>query len=64
MIRVALVEDSIESQNNIRCFLERYGKEKNKVFDLLVFDNAEKFLNSLSITYDLVLMDIELPFPT
>lgn len=54
MIRVALVEDSIESQNNVRCFLERYGKEKNEVFHLLVFDSAEKFLNSLSITYDLV----------
>lgn len=61
MIRVALVEDSIESQNNVRCFLKRYGKEKNEVFDLLVFDSAEKFLNSLNKTYDLVLMDIELP---
>ncbi len=61
MINVAIIEDDISSQNDIKNFLSKYGKEKNEEFNTSCFISGEQFLSNYKATYDLILMDIELP---
>lgn len=61
MINVAIIEDDILSQNDIKEFLNKYGTEKNEIFNTSLFTSAEQFLGNYKAEYDLILMDIELP---
>lgn len=61
MRNVAIIEDDISSQNDVKNFLLRYGKEKGEEFAVFTFTTAEQFLTGYKADYDLVLMDIDLP---
>ncbi len=62
MLNVAIVEDAPADLAADRDALERYGSERGiSGLHVFEFSSAEGFLGSYRPTYDLVLMDIELP---
>lgn len=62
MFKIAIVEDHAAAAEKLRSFLERYGEENEEHFDITVFPDALEFLHSYKRIYDMVFMDIELPF--
>lgn len=61
MIRIAIVEDDPVEAKNLKEFLERYGSEKNKGFEISVFPEAVNFVSFYRPQYDIIFMDIDLP---
>lgn len=62
MFKLAIVEDNKASAEKLRGFLERYAQENELSFDIAVFSDAVMFLDSYKRVYDMVFMDIEMPF--
>ncbi|MCH3909086.1 MAG: LytTR family DNA-binding domain-containing protein [Bacilli bacterium] len=60
--RIAIVEDSPEAYKNLMDILTRYQKEKGLQFVISYFPDAEKLLNDYKADYDLIFMDINLPY--
>lgn len=61
-IRIAIVEDEETNQKILQDYLERLSKEKGLLFKISVFNNGVAFLNNYQAVYDLVFMDIQMPF--
>lgn len=62
MFKIAIVEDNRMATEKLQGYLERYAKENGETFDIAVFADALAFLDSYRRIYDMVFMDIELPF--
>lgn len=60
MRTIALIEDDVSAQNDIKRFLLRYGEEKGEDFSVSAFSSAEQFLTGYKADYDLIIMDIML----
>ena len=61
MIRVAIVEDSRETAQQLKSMIERYGRENDKAFQFSLFSNGVDFISDYTPQYDLILMDIDMP---
>lgn len=61
MIRVAIVEDSAETGQQLKNMIERYGLEYGKAFQFSLFSNGVDFISDYTPQYDLILMDIDMP---
>lgn len=57
MIKIAMVEDDISFQEDIKKQLGQMSQE----IEIVTFSNAEDFLNCDDSLFDIVLMDIQLP---
>ena len=62
MWRIAVVEDEISSQEKLKEFILRYGNENNCDFNVSCFKDGISFLNNYKSNYDIVFMDIEMPY--
>lgn len=62
MLSVAIIEDSKSDRENLEKYLDRYAAEKNTEIRKEVFDRAETFLQSYKPVYDVIFMDICLPY--
>lgn len=60
-MRIAVLEDERESEENIKAALERWGSEEKVPLTLSFFRRGEDFLKSYEFQYDVVFMDIVLP---
>lgn len=60
-LTVAVVEDHKETAEKLLSFFDRYAKENGYLFHTKHFSNAEVFLSSYRDSFDIVLMDIEMP---
>lgn len=61
MIRIAIVEDEPDFQQQLQNYLIRYGTEKKCRFRISTFCDAVSFLADYRRDYDLVFMDIKMP---
>lgn len=61
MIKIAIVEDEIEIQNQIQDFLVREFKNRNQEIEILKFSDGSEFLNIFDNNFDLIFMDINMP---
>lgn len=61
MIRIAIVEDSPADADRLCALLEQYSGENDDRFQTTIYEHPQAFLNGCVSSYDLVLMDIELP---
>ncbi len=59
-INIAVVEDSTEDLANCLSLLERYGKEKNILFDIQSFESGDAFLMRFKSQFDFIILDINL----
>ena len=61
-MNVAIVEDEAEAADTLERCLARYGREEGEEFSVSRFDNAVDFLEGYRPVYDLVFMDIQMPY--
>lgn len=62
MISVAIVEDEAEQAGILLSYLERYGQEYGVGFQATHFSGSLAFLNDVRTIFDIVFMDIEMPY--
>ena len=62
VLRVAIVDDQKSDSDVLRDGLLRYGKENGESFDVTVFSNGVNFLDAADFSYDLIFLDIRMPF--
>lgn len=60
MINIAIVEDNAQAADALKDCIEKYGGQSGTAFDIVVYDNAAKFLGHADSS-DVIFMDIELP---
>lgn len=60
--RIALVEDDLAYAELLKEYLTRFGSEHDVRFEAVHFKNAVSFLEDYTADYDLVLMDIQMPY--
>ena len=61
-ISIAIVDDDNDSRDFIRRMLIRYGAEKNTEFVVDGYENAVDFIEKYKAGYDLIFMDIMMPY--
>lgn len=62
ILRVAIVEDSPSDRRDLERFLKRYEDETGVAVRADTFESAELFLGSYKPAYDVVFLDIILPY--
>lgn len=61
MLRIAIVEDELESMQNLVACLKRYEKEEGQELEIKEFNNAINFVEFFNADYDMLFLDIKLP---
>ena len=61
-MRVAIVEDELHTRREIRRLLERYADENGVSFQIAEFADGDSITDNYKGCYDLILMDVEMPF--
>lgn len=61
MYHIAIVEDEEEFCEQLKNYLQRFGKEKHFSFQLSVFRDGTEILEHYKNEYDLILLDIQMP---
>lgn len=61
MIKLAVVEDEIESKELLKKYIARYEKETGKKFEVTYFSDGLDFLDDYRPVYDIIFMDILMP---
>lgn len=61
MINIAIIEDEEKTSRELQSFVDEFFTTKNEAYSIKSFDNAETFINSFKPSYNLVLVDINLP---
>lgn len=62
MIKTAIVEDDIKNQQELTAYLHQYEKSREEAFEIHCFTNGLAFIDSYTADYDLIFMDIEMPY--
>ena len=62
MIKIAIVEDENDMALDLKKHIETFFNSNNKPFSIDIFDSAIKFLDKYKFGYNLVFMDINLPY--
>ncbi len=61
-MNVAIVEDEAVERATLTSYLERFAKEENMDLSITPFKNAVNFLTDYKPTFDIVFMDIDMPY--
>lgn len=62
MIRIAVAEDDPKSFAQMERFIMDYGRETGRVFQITHYDNGEDLVERYQPQFDIILMDVEMPF--
>ena len=62
MINIAVVEDEIKHAEKLKEYLTRYASEHKEMFEIKIFDNAVVFLEKYTADYDIIFMDVKMPY--
>lgn len=62
MLSVAIVEDESSFSDLLSSYLNQYSDAHGESFSVSTFINGIEFLNNYSANYDIIFMDIEMPF--
>ena len=60
-MRIALVDDDRNDRSQLRTFISDFLNEENERCEIVEFENALTFLSDYAFTFDLVVMDIDMP---
>ena len=61
-IHVAIVEDDDTAAKTLSEYLLRYAEENQVQFRISTFDNAVSMLDNYTAEYDIIFMDIRMPY--
>lgn len=62
MIKIAIVEDSEEDAKTLSEYCRRYAEEKGRQFSVELFDNGFNFITKNNLDYDIIMLDIKMPY--
>lgn len=62
MLRLAIVEDDVNYQNEFKVYLGQYEKETGEVFQIRTFSDGDGILQNYRSDFDIILMDVEMAF--
>ncbi len=62
MTKIAIIEDEYDMSNDLKKHVEMFFNQHEKNISIDIFDNAVKFLDKYKTGYNLVFMDINLPY--
>ena len=62
MVKIAIVEDSPSDSKTLIRYVKEYSRSINVEVNISAFDNAVKFLDKYTPEFDIVFMDIEMPY--
>ena len=62
MLKIAIVEDEREYSDSLTKHIERYAADKNILHDITVFPDGVAFLTKYQPIYDIIFMDIQMPY--
>lgn len=62
MINIAIVEDEDGAAATLEGYIKQYGKDKNIDFGITRFPNAVVFIEGYKAGFDLIFMDIRMPY--
>ena len=61
MLKIAIVEDEIESIEQIQCYIEEYCKEYSKEIQITAYRDGSQMIENYKKNYDIIFLDIEMP---
>lgn len=61
-IRIAIVEDETKASDLLKSYILQYGRETGMTFAITQFSDAVGLLERYSPDYDIVFMDIQMPY--
>ena len=61
MIKIAVVEDEIEMTNQLLKYVKQFFNENDLDYSVATYNNAIKLLDNYDFSFDLILMDINMP---
>ena len=61
MLRIAIVEDEAQCAEQLKEYIQRYGQENGRGFEVLHFSDGSEILQDYQPRYDIILLDIEMP---
>ncbi len=61
VLRIAIVEDEASCAEQLKEYIERYGRENDRTFEVLRFADGSEILQDYQPRYDIILLDIEMP---
>lgn len=62
MIRIAIAEDDPQCAAQLERYIGDYGRETGQTFQITRYDNGEDLVERYRAEFDLILMDVEMPF--
>lgn len=62
MIRIAIVEDDTSYATVLKTYLDRFAEEKHYNIECILFTNGINFITNYTASWDIVLMDIDMPY--
>ena len=62
MVRILIAEDDSQCFGQLKQFLDDYSRETGRIFQLTRYDNGEDLVERYRPEYDLLLLDIDMPF--
>ena len=62
MIRIAIAEDDPQCFAQLEQYIGDYGRETGRAFHITHYDNGEDLVERYQPEFDLILMDVEMPF--
>lgn len=60
MIRIAIVEDDIESARKINGYINRYSEETNERFSVTIYSDGDEIASDYKPVHDIIFLDIEM----
>ena len=62
MIRIAIAEDDLQCFAQIERYIGDFGRETGRTFRITHYDNGEDLVERYRPEFDLILMDVDMPF--
>lgn len=62
MVRILIAEDDSQCFRQLEQFLDDYSRETGRAFQITRFDNGEDLVEHYQPDYDLLLLDVDMPF--
>ena len=62
MIRIAIAEDDPQCAQQLKQYISDFGRETGRTFQIDHYENGEDLLEHYKPEFDLILMDVEMPF--
>lgn len=60
MIRIAIVEDDINCQNQLVRYIQRYTEDTGRETDIRLFNDGDMIIDNYAGNYDIIFFDIEM----